>query len=177
MSDDTRDIQTGSGPSVEEIPHGDNRARLVCPDCGYVEYSNPKVVTGALCFWQDQVLLCRRAINPRKGFWTFPGGYLELNETTADGAMREAREEANVQIHIDGLIGVYELPHISHIYVIHHARLASPDYSPGAESEDVQLFHWDDIPWDELAFSSVKWALDRHRAAAPADIHTAAPGF
>ena len=168
---------TKPGPSVEQVPHGDNRTRLVCPDCGYIEYANPKVVTGALCFWEDQVLLCRRAINPRKGFWTFPGGYLELNETAAEGAAREAMEEANAQIEIDGFIGVYELPHISQIYIIHRARLLSPDFSPGPESEDVQLFHWKDIPWDDLAFSSVKWSLDRHHDAAPAHIETGKPGF
>jgi ADP-ribose pyrophosphatase YjhB (NUDIX family) len=166
-----------SGPSLEQVPEGDTHSRMVCPDCGYVEYANPKIVTGALCFWEDQVLLCQRAINPRKGFWTFPGGYLELKETTAEGAAREAMEEANAQIEIDGLIGVYELPHISQIYVIHRARLLSPDFSPGIESQDVRLFHWDDIPWDNLAFSSVKWSLDHHRNGTPADIHKGEPGF
>ncbi len=171
------DSNTKFGPSVELIPDGDNLPRLTCPDCGYIEYTNPKIVTGALCFWEDQVLLCKRAINPRKDFWTFPGGYLELNETTAEGAAREAMEEANAHIEITGLIGVYELPHISQVYIIHRAQLITPTVSPGEESQDVGLFQWDQIPWDDLAFSSVKWALECHRNALPVDIQTAKPGF
>jgi len=165
------------GPSVEEIPEGDNRKRLVCPDCGFIAYQNPKIVSGALCVHEDRYLLCRRDIEPRKGFWTFPAGYLELNESTAEGAVREAREEANAIIEIESLIGIYELPHISQLYVIHLARLTDPNVSAGDETLEVGLFHWDDIPWDDLAFSSVKWALERHRAGAAPDVGYSEPGF
>ncbi len=166
-----------TGPSVETVPEGDNRKRLVCLDCGYIAYQNPKIVAGALCLYGDRVLLCRRAIEPRKGFWTFPAGYLELNESTAEGAIREAREEANAEIVIEGLIGIFELPHISQLYVIHRATLATPEYSVGEETAEVALFHWDDIPWDELAFSSVKWALEQHRAGAPPGVGHSGPGL
>lgn len=165
------------GPTVESVPEGDNRKRLVCPDCGYIAYQNPKIVAGALCLYEDRFLLCRRAIEPRKGFWTFPAGYLELNESTAEGAVREAREEANADIVIEGLIGIFELPHISQLYVIHRATLAKPEYSIGEETAEVVLFHWDDIPWDELAFTSVKWALEQHRAGSPPDVGYSEPGF
>lgn len=165
------------GPSVEKVPDGDNRKRLVCPDCGYIAYQNPKIIAGALCLFGDQVLLCRRDIEPRRGFWTFPAGYLELNESTAEGTVREAREEANVEIEIDGLIGIFELPHISQLYVIHRAIMTSPDYSVGEETAEVALFHWDDIPWDELAFSSVKWALERYKADAPPGVGHSGPVF
>jgi len=165
------------GPSVKAVPEGDNRKRLVCPDCGYIAYQNPKIVAGALCLYEDRFLLCRRAIEPRKGFWTFPAGYLELNESTAEGAVREAREEANAEIVIEGLIGIFELPHISQLYVIHRARLAKPEYSVGDESTEVALFHWDDIPWDDLAFSSVTWALEQHRDGAAPGVGYSGPGF
>jgi len=166
-----------AGPSVETVPDGDNRKRLVCPDCGYIAYQNPKIVAGALCFHEGQVLLCRRDIEPRKGFWTFPAGYLEMNESTTEGAIREAREEANAEIVIQGLVGIFELPHISQLYVIHHATLATPEFSVGEETAEVALFHWNDIPWDELAFSSVRWALEHHRAGAAPGVGHSAPGF
>ena len=159
------------GPSVETVPDGDDRVRLVCPECGYIEYRNPKVVVGAVCVWEDRFLLCRRDIEPRRGYWTMPAGYLELNETTAAGAAREAWEEARVRVEVTGLIGVYELPHISQVYVIHKAAMLSPDYAAGPESQDVCLFAWQDLPWDELAFPSVAWAHRRYHAGDPPDVH------
>lgn len=155
-----------TGPSVMAVPDGDDRLRLVCPDCGYVEYRNPKVIVGAVCLWEDRFLMCRRAIHPRKGFWTVPAGYMEMDETTADGARREAMEEACAAVEIRGLIGIYEIPRISQIYVIHHARMTGPAFAAGPESAEVGLFAWDDIPWDEIAFSSVAWALRQFRAGA-----------
>ncbi len=152
-----------TGPSVKQIPEGDDRERLVCAECGYIAYDNPKVVVGAVCVWQDRFLICKRAIEPKKGFWTIPAGYLELNETTAEGAVREIWEEARAEVEIDGLIGIYEIPHISQIYVIHQARMTSPDHSPGPESETVKLVSWDDLPWDDMAFPSITWALQRYR--------------
>ena len=156
----------GRGPSVLTIPEGDNRERMVCPDCGFINYENPKVVVGAVCLWQDRFLLCRRAINPRRGYWTLPAGYLELHESTVAGAMREAWEEAQARITIDGLLAVYDIPRISQVQLIYRAHLATPEFAAGPESLEVKLFTWEEIPWDELAFPSVRWALDHYRDCA-----------
>lgn len=149
------------GPSVLAVPEGDTRERLICPDCGFIQYDNPKVVVGSVVRWNDTILLCRRAIMPRKGFWTLPAGYMELNESAPEGAAREAWEEARARITIDGLLAVYNIPRISQVQLIFRASLVSPDVSAGPESEEVALFRWDDIPWADLAFPSVRWAL-RH---------------
>ena len=147
------------GPFVRKVPPGDNRARLVCTDCGFIQYENPKVVVGSVCTWEDRVLLCRREIGPRRGFWTLPAGYMETHETTIDGAMREAWEEARARIEIQSLLAVYNVPSISQVQLIYRARLLSPTVAPGPESQAVDLFAWREIPWDELAFPSVRWAL------------------
>jgi len=149
----------GAGPRVRTVPAGDNRQRLVCPDCNYVQYENPLIVVGAVVTWEDKVLLCKRAINPRKGFWTIPAGFLELHEAAAHGAIRETREEAGAEIEIDALLAVYNVPRISQVQLIYRARLLKPEISAGVESEAVELYEWDRIPWDELAFASVHWAL------------------
>lgn len=154
---------TSPGPSVREIPDGDNRERLVCPDCGFVDYENPKVVVGAVCNWQDRLLLCRRAIDPRRGYWTIPAGFLELHESAEAGAAREAREEACADIVIDGLIAVYTIPRISQIQLIYRATVADGKFAVGDETLEARLFGWDDIPWDDLAFPSVRWALNHWR--------------
>ena len=148
---------------VEVIPEGDNRLRKTCPDCGYIAYENPKLVVGAVCTWEDKFLLCKRAIEPRVDYWTIPAGYLELNESFAEGATREAWEEAQTHINITDVLGIYEIPRISQVYVIHRAELTEPSFAPGPESKEVLLLDWKDIPWDELAFPSVTWALKHHR--------------
>jgi len=155
-----------AGPSVKLIPEGDDRLRLTCPDCGYIAYENPKVVVGAVCVWEDKFLLCKRAIPPKLGYWTIPAGYLELNETFAEGAAREAWEEAETRINITGVLGVYEIPRISQIYVIHRAEMMTSDFGAGPESQEVKLVDWADIPWDDLAFPSVTWALKHYRSGA-----------
>lgn len=152
-----------SGPRIREVPEGDNRERLVCPDCGHIAYENPKVVVGAVVTVGAEVLLCRRAIEPRRGFWTIPAGYLELGESVLDGAKREAREEAEADITIDALLAVYSIPRISQVQVIYAAHLDGPDFGAGEETLEARLFAWDQIPRDEIAFPSVHWALD-HRA-------------
>lgn len=152
-----------SGPSVERIPEGDNRPRLVCPDCGYIAYENPKIVVGAVCEHDGRLLLCRRAIEPRIGFWTVPAGFLEMGEHIAEGAAREVREEACAEIEITGLIGMYEIARIGQIHVFYRARLASPHFAAGHETTDAALFAWENIPWDEMAFPSVVWALNQSR--------------
>jgi len=160
---DPSDAPFARGPSLRTVPAGDNRERMVCPDCGFIHYDNPKIVVGVVCRWEERILLCRRAIEPRAGFWTLPAGYLELNETTQAGAMREAWEEARAGIAIDGLLAVYDIPRVSQVQIIYHARLTTAAIAAGPESREVRLFAWDEIPWQELAFPSVRWALDHFR--------------
>lgn len=141
----------GQGVNIA-IPDGDNRERHVCGDCGTIHYQNPKIVAGCLAFHEDRVLLCRRAIAPREGYWTLPGGFLENGETIEEGATRETLEEANARILEPALYTIFNLPHISQIHMFYLARLADTDFSAGAESLDVALFAETEIPWDEMAF-------------------------
>lgn len=150
-----------------KIPAGDDRERLVCDHCGHIQYMNPKIVAGSVVLHEGQVLLCRRAIEPRRGYWTIPAGYLELNETAAEGAMREAYEEACAEIVIEALLAVYSIKRISQIQLIHKAHLARPEFAAGQESLEVGLFSWEDIPWPDLAFPSVHWALGHVRQVPP----------
>jgi len=152
------------GPIVRKIPEGDDKHRLVCDDCGYIRYDNPKIVVGAVATWEDRILLCRRAIEPQTGFWTLPAGFLELRETAEAGAMREAMEEAGADIAIQALLAVYNIPRISLVQLIYRASLVSPEIEAGIESREVALFRMADIPWDEIAFPSVIWALHHHEA-------------
>jgi ADP-ribose pyrophosphatase YjhB (NUDIX family) len=152
------------GPVHRRVPIDDDRERLVCTDCGFINYVNPKIVVGSVAIWEgDKILLCRRAIEPRIGWWTLPAGYMEERETVIEGAMREAWEEARAEIEIDRLIGIYNIPRISQVQMIHRARLLSPDVSAGPESREVGLFTWDEIPWEEIAFPTVTWALHHWR--------------
>jgi len=148
------------GPRIRRVPAGDNRQRLVCPDCEYIAYENPKVVVGVVATWEDKLLMCKRAIEPRSGFWTLPAGFMELGETPEEGASREAWEEACATLEIIDLLAVYSLRHISQLQLFYRARLSSPDVSAGIESEDVGLFSFDDLPASDLAFPSVHWAID-----------------
>jgi ADP-ribose pyrophosphatase YjhB (NUDIX family) len=124
---------------------------------------NPKIVVGSVCTWEDRLLLCRRAIEPRVGFWTIPAGWLENGETAEEGAIREAREEACAEIAIEGLIAVYSIRRIQQVQILFRARLLSPDVAAGPESQEVRLVEWDEIPWDHLAFPTVDWVLRRAR--------------
>jgi len=146
------------------VPDGDDRERLVCEACGFIHYENPKVVVGTVAHHGGRILLCRRAIPPRKGYWTLPAGYLELGETPEAGAHREAWEESHAQLDIEQLLGVYAITRISQVQLIYRARLVSPDVAAGPESAEVALFDWDGIPWDTIAFPSVHWALRDYRA-------------
>lgn len=157
MSDSTK---ISRRPFVREIPEGDDRERRVCADCGFIDYENPKVVVGSVASWEDKILLCRRAIHPRMGYWTLPAGYMEVNETAAEGAAREAWEEAFARLEIETVLAVYSIPRISQVQVIFRAQLTSPDVATGPESAEVGLFRWDEIPWDDIAFPSVRWALN-----------------
>jgi len=151
------------GPVIRQIPEGDDRERMVCTDCGFVHYDNPRIVAGAVCTWEDKFLLCKRAIEPRIGYWTMPAGYLELGEAVNQGAAREVLEESGAEVDIKSFLGMFEIPRISQIYMVYHAEMRSADLAPGIESLDAALFTWDEIPWDELAFPSVTWALNCFR--------------
>ena len=144
---------------VEKIPRDDDRRRHVCPGCDTVHYQNPKIVTGCLPVWEDSVLLCRRAIEPRSGYWTVPAGFMELDETVEQGAVRETWEEARAQVEIQAPYSMFNLPHVNQLYIIYRARLQNLDFRPGPESEDVRLFAEHDIPWDDLAFGTVRQTL------------------
>jgi len=162
MSNASYDDRTG-GPIHKRVPADDTFERLVCDECGFINYINPKIVVGSVCTWEDKFLLCKRSIEPRKGYWTIPAGYMEERETSIEGAMREAQEEACAEIAIDSLLGVYNIARISQVQLIYRARLVTPSIAAGPESLEVDLFTWDEIPWDELAFPSVHWALGHFR--------------
>lgn len=144
------------------IPDGDNRLRYVCGECRTVHYQNPKVVVGCLPEWEDKVLLCKRAIEPQYGKWTLPAGFMENNETTLQGAMRETLEEAGARVEIANLFTLYNLPHISQVYLIFRARLLDMDFAAGEESLEVALFSEAEIPWDEIAFLTIEKTLQQY---------------
>jgi ADP-ribose pyrophosphatase YjhB (NUDIX family) len=167
----------GSPEIALRIPDGDNLPRYVCPACGTIHYQNPKVVVGCLPEWDGQVLLCRRAIEPRHGLWTLPAGFLENAETIQAGAVRETLEEANARVKVDHLYTVISLPHISQIYVMFRAQLTDLDFGPGPESLEVRLFHEHEIPWEQLAFRTItrtlrSYFLDRKLGAFPVRVST-----
>jgi ADP-ribose pyrophosphatase YjhB (NUDIX family) len=144
-------------------PRGDTHSRHVCDHCGFVNYQNPKIVVGSVVRHDGKILLCRRAIEPRRGFWTIPAGYLEMHETPEDGARREALEEAGAELQLGGLLAVYTVPRLSQVQLIYRATLVSGAYCAGEESLEAGLFAFDEIPWGEIAFPTVHWAL-RHEA-------------
>ncbi len=146
------------------VPDGDDRQRRICGHCGFVDYDNPRIVVGSVVRHEGRILLCRRAINPRKGFWTLPAGYLEAGETPAEGAAREAREEANASLAISSVLAIYTIRRLGQVQIMHRALLADPAISAGAESLEVALFAWVEIPWPDLAFPSVVWALNHDLA-------------
>ncbi|MCP4687051.1 MAG: NUDIX hydrolase [Desulfobacterales bacterium] len=150
-----------AAPVTLEIPEGDDRLRHVCRSCGMIHYQNPKMVVGCIPMWRDRLLLCRRSIEPRRGKWTLPAGYLENNETAAQGAARETLEEAGARVKDLTLYGVYNLPFVDQVYLIFRADMVDDDFEAGAESLDVRLFDPDQIPWDELAFTVIRETLDR----------------
>ncbi len=151
------------GASVKlAIPKGDNRLRRICIDCDFIHYENPKNVVGCLLEWQGKVLLCKRAIEPRYGFWTLPAGFMENQESTIEGAAREAYEEATAQSDDLRLFSVYNLPHISQVYMMFYGTLKDGFARANEETLAVDLFHQSDIPWSELAFPVVTDTLTRY---------------
>jgi ADP-ribose pyrophosphatase YjhB (NUDIX family) len=148
-------------PVSLRVPAGDDRPRHVCGACGTVHYQNPKLVAGCLAEWGERILLCRRAIEPRRGLWTLPAGFMENGETTQEAAMREALEEANARVEILALYSLIDLPHIDQVYCLFRSRLLDLGFSPGHETLEVQLFEEAEIPWESLAFASIVRTL-RH---------------
>ena len=149
----------GSDRLELRVPDGDTLPRYVCAACGTIHYQNPKIVVGCLPEFGDQVLLCLRAIEPRRGLWTLPAGFLENGETLTAGAVRETLEEANAHVAIGDLYTIISLPHISQVYMMFRAQLLDRDFGPGPESLDVRLFDEDEIPWEDLAFRTITRTL------------------
>ena len=151
------------GANVEQkIPQGETLLRAVCPACQTIHYQNPKIVAGCIPEWEEKILLCRRAIEPRRGLWTFPAGFMELGESTEEAAARETFEEASATVDIHSLYAVFSLPHVSQVYVVYRAMLQTLEFGPGEESLEVQLMSVNDIPWDHLAFPVIRETLSRY---------------
>jgi len=154
---------------VRQIPDGDTRERSVCATCGHIDYQNPKIVVGSVVSHDGRILLCRRAIEPRRGYWTLPAGYLELGETAEEGARREALEEAEAHIVLEGLLAVYSISRIGQVQLIFRAGFADPgvpEFAAWPESLEVRLFDWYDIPREDIACPSVHWSLAAWREGA-----------
>ena len=151
------------GETVSElIPPGDNRLRYVCGHCETIHYQNPRIVAGCLAVHDQQVLLCRRAIEPRHGFWTLPAGFMENGETTEQAALRETWEEARARVQAQQLYMLFNLPHINQVYMFFRAELSDLDFAAGEESLEVRLFHEHEIPWNELAFPTIGKTLKQY---------------
>jgi len=148
------------GSNVEyRIPEGDNLNRYVCTSCDTIHYQNPRIIAGCIPVYEDKVLLCRRAIEPRYGYWTLPAGFMENSETTEQAAARETWEEALAKVDNLKLHGMYSIPHINQVYLMYQGALTNADFGPGIESLDTRLFKENEIPWDELAFPVVHKTL------------------
>lgn len=163
-------------PVSLRIPPGDRLPRHVCDSCGAIHYLNPRLVVGALPVWQDRILLCRRAIEPRHGKWTLPAGFMENGETIAEAAIRETAEEANARISLGEMFTLISVPHINQVHVVFRAELLDLDFSAGEETLELRLFREDEIPWDEIAFRTIAMTL-RHfwsdRRSGQFDFHVA----
>ncbi len=149
------------GQKVELLtPAGDHLPRHVCTACGTVHYHNPKIIVGCVPEWEDgRVLMCKRAIEPRLGLWTFPAGFMELGETSGEGAARETLEEAGAQVEIGDLFAVFNVPYVSQVFMLHRGRMLSAHHHPTAESSETVLMREDEIPWDKIAFPTIYHGL------------------
>ena len=151
-------------PVTVAIPEGDNRPRYVCTHCGTIHYQNPKMVIGSIPVWERdgelKVLLCKRAIEPRHGYWTLPAGFMENEETTGEAAVRETEEEAGANVELGPLFTLLNVAHVHQVHLFYLARLRDLDFAPGIESLDVQLFAEQEIPWDDLAFPTIRATLE-----------------
>lgn len=163
-------------PAEFRVPEGDHLPRHICGRCGHIQYFNPRVIVGCVPEWEDgRILMARRNIEPRFGLWTFPAGFMELGETSGQGAAREAREETRADVEIGSLLAVINVPYVSQVYVVHRARMRSATHGPTPESSETRLMHESEIPWSEIAFPTVSHSLRfffADRAAGRQDIHT-----
>jgi ADP-ribose pyrophosphatase YjhB (NUDIX family) len=149
-------------PVALKVPPGDSLPRHVCDACNTIHYQNPRLVVGCIPEWEDRILLCRRGIEPRYGLWTVPAGYMENGETTLQGAARETLEEANARVEVGALFAVFNIPHISQVYMLFRARLLDAQFSAGAETLEARLFAETEVPWDEIAFATVRQTLSHY---------------
>jgi ADP-ribose pyrophosphatase YjhB (NUDIX family) len=146
---------------VYRIPDdGDTKPRAVCPSCGTIHYENPLTVVGTVPYWGDKVLLCKRNIEPRFGLWTLPAGFMELNETTTEGAARETVEEAGAEFEMQELFTLVNVARVGQVHLFYRARLTSDRFDPGTETIEAQLFLESEIPWDEIAFRTTRETLE-----------------
>lgn len=152
----------GSQQLVFEIPEGDNRARFICKNCHTIHYQNPRMVVGCLPVFEDKILMCRRAIEPRYGLWNLPAGYLENGETVEEGALRETWEEARAEVELRRLHCLYNLPHVHQVYLHFLAYMEKANFEAGPESLEVKLFTPEELPWGDIAFSSSKFAIEKY---------------
>ena len=153
-----------AGSLILRIPQGDDKPRHCCSKCDAIFYLNPKNVVGTLSFFEDKVLLCKRAIQPRIGKWTLPAGYMENGESSLDGAIRETQEEAGASVIVesDSLYTLFNLPKINQVYIFFRTELANLNFSAGIESQEVALFSEAEVPWAEIAFPVVKSTLEHY---------------
>ena len=151
----------------QRIPAGDNRVRHCCPSCGTIHYQNPRMVLGTIPTWEGRILLCRRAIEPRYGYWTLPAGFMENDESTGEGAARETVEEAGARITLGEPFSILDVPHVQQVHMFFHAPMLGPELDPGPESLEAKLFDEADIPWNAIAFRTVaqtlKWFFEDRR--------------
>ena len=151
--------QCGSDDIQYRSPEGDSYRRYICGACGFIHYQNPNIVAGCVVEHEGKVLLCKRSIEPRKGLWTLPAGFMENHETILEAARRETWEEARARVNTPQLYSIFNLPHINQVYVMYYGKLSGDSFAPGPESEEVLLLDIEDIPWDKLAFATIRETL------------------
>ena len=164
------------GVARYQTPADDNRERATCTVCGLVHYENPLNVVGTLPVWKDKVLLCRRAIEPRRGLWTLPAGFMELGETTEEGALRETVEESGARVELDGLFTLFNVARVGQVHLFYRARMLDASLAPGVESLEAALFDEAAVPWDEIAFRTTRRTLELYfedRRAGRFEMHCA----
>jgi ADP-ribose pyrophosphatase YjhB (NUDIX family) len=171
-----RHCRSCGAPTVYRVPDDDNRSRAVCTACATIHYENPLNVVGTLPIWDDKVLLCRRNIEPRFGLWTLPAGFMELGETSAEGALRETEEEAGIRVELLDLYTLLNVARVGQVHLFYRARMLDTRVNPGPETIEARLFKEADIPWDRLAFRTVRETLvhyfaDRARPASSYPLH------
>ena len=159
-----------ASPVVKRVPPGDNLPRWVCDQCGEIHYENPRVVVGTIPEFEGKILLCRRAIEPRYGYWTLPAGFMENGETTAQAAARETLEEAGAEVELGAPFAMVSVPYVNQVHLFYRARLRTLDFKPGEETLEVALYEEQRIPWKDIAFRTVglalkRWFADRGRGA------------